>query len=85
MAFADLTQQAQDGLAHRSRRIRNQDGTRRFANARLYGDFVMESNGLEGYAELLEWRRQRALEELAKPANATLAAQVDALVGTDEG
>lgn len=82
MPIANLSANAQAGLAHRAATIKNPDGSVRFANATAYGDFVMESNGLEGYAELLKLKDVKRVIVLADSKNAALAAQVDALASS---
>lgn len=83
MAFTDLSTRAQDGLAYAANKIKDYAGEPKFANARAYGDFVMESNGLEWYAKKQEAARLRRIKALEDPANAALASQVDAVAGGD--
>ena len=85
MAFADLTANARAGLNYAARKILDPiTGQPKFIDGKAYMDFVGESNGLEWYAKQQAKREERRLKALADPANATLAAQIDAvLTGTD--
>lgn len=77
MGFADLSPAAQSGLQYRANTIKGMDGQPRFANARDYGDFLMETAGLEALQEqnlLKRIARQRKIE-----ANADLAVLIDAM------
>jgi hypothetical protein len=79
MAFSDLSEQAQEGLAYAANRIKDADGNPKFASARVYGDFVMEASGLDWFSQKMDAKRLKRLATLDNPANAELAAAVDAL------
>jgi hypothetical protein len=79
MAFNDLSAQAQEGLNYAANKIKNADGTPKFATGKIFGDFVMESAGLEWLEQKADAKRQRRIAALDNPANASLAALVDAL------
>jgi hypothetical protein len=55
------------------------DGTPMYASGRLYGDFIMETNGIEWLGKKLAAKRIERLAKLEAAQNAALAAQVDAL------
>lgn len=79
MAFNDLTQPAQEGLNYAATQIKDGQGNQRFANGRLYMDFVAEMNGQEWLGKKIVAKRLARQAKLEAEANAALAAQVDAL------
>lgn len=82
MAFNDLTPQAQEGLEYAANQNKRPDGTPYYATGRLFADAQMETIGQDWYARKVAARRERRAAKLEDPANAALAAQVDALGGS---
>ena len=81
MAFTDLSASAQEGLAYLANTVLKGDGTPLYANARAVADAVAEREGAAAYEQKLAMIRARRQAKLEKPANAALAAQVDAAAG----
>jgi len=79
MAWADLSQAAQEGLNYCASVMKNPDGTPMYATGRAYMDFIAETNGMEWLGRKLAAKRAERLAKLEAAANAAIAAQVDAL------
>ena len=79
MAFNDLTAAAQEGLNYAANQIKDAAGNPVYATGRAYMDFIGESNGMEWLGKKLAIKRAARLAKLEAPANAAVAATVDAL------
>ena len=99
MAYADLSQQAKEGLVYGANKLNAEDKEKRgatmpnpadptgpqiprpdlYADGKALMDWHAEGEGCRWYELKQAIRREKRIAALEKPANAVLAAQVDAL------